>query len=276
MRVVFTVFLLLFVMSVSLFSQQIKTIQFTPLPTKKAKTNIEDFLPLAYYLQKALSIKIEFNYKYDYADILKGFEDQSIDITVLGPLPYKVLEAKYPYLQPIVAFKQKDGSVHYRCVLSKFSQDILDFSKPLKIALTQPLSTCGYYMSSKLLKKRYKIELKDQYYDYTMSHTNAVTGALKGEFNLAGSTEYIAQKYKSLGMEIIAKSELLAGFTIVVNTKTLSKQMIEELTQTILNISDTNLKKWGGKTKYGFSKINKDFYKDFKIDFKIPTKGNMP
>ena len=259
-----------------LYAHEKGVVYFTPLPMKKAKKNIEDFLPLAEYLQEHLNIKIVFNYKSDYADILNGFKNQSIDMAFLGPLPYAILKSEYPYIKPIVSVKQKDGSVHYRCVLSKFAEDIIDKTKPLKVALTQPLSTCGYFMSKKLLKDKLNLDLKNQKYKYTMSHTNAVTGVLKGEFDLAGSTENIANKYKTLGMQIIAKSKPLPGFSIVVNTKTLSHEEINSLKNSLLGISQDDFKLWGGKIRYGLSEADEPSYRELKIGYKIPEKGNMP
>ncbi len=264
------------VLSLSLMAAEGRTLFFTPLPMKKTKKNIEEFIPLMESLEKELSVVIKFNYKSDYADILKGFEDESIDMAFLGPLPYAILKAKYPYVKPIVSFKQKDGSVHYRCVLSKFIEDELDLSQPLKIALTQPLSTCGYFMSEKLLKKEFSLELKEQYFDYTMSHTNAVTAVLEGRFDLAGSTETIAKKFETLGMIIVAKSDWLPGFSIVVNTKTLSAKEIEALRDSFLSISQQEFKQWGGKTQYGLSEADEKSYEQLHIDYHIPGKGNMP
>ncbi len=269
-------FLILILLSISLLSNEKKIIYFTPLPMKKTKKDIEDFLPLTNYLQDNLHVSIKYNYKADYADILKGFKNQTIDMAFLGPLPYAILKSEYPYIKPIVSFKQKNGSVHYRCVLSKFSEDIIDTKKPLKIALTQPLSTCGYFMSEKLLKDKFNIELKKQKYKYTMSHTNAVSGALKGEFDIAGSTENIAKKYENLGMIIIAKSDFLPGFSIVVNTKTLTENQINKITKLLLDIPKQDFKQCGSKLKYGLKKADIASYENIKIDDAIPMIGNMP
>jgi phosphonate transport system substrate-binding protein len=271
-----TVVFLVMLMSFSLLASDKRVLFFSPLPMKKTKKNIEEFIPLINYMQDKLSINIEFNYKSDYADILKGFKDQSIDMALLGPLPYAILKSEYPDVKPIVSFKQKNGLVYYRCVLSKFALDVIDTSKPLKIALTQPLSTCGYFMSKKLLSQEFSLELKNQYYDYTMSHTNAVINVLEGKFDLAGSTETIAKKHESLGIVIVAKSDPLPGFSIVVNTKTLSKKEIKSLTDAFLNISSSQFKQWGGKTQYGVSQADEKSYEQLKLHYSIPKKGNMP
>jgi phosphonate transport system substrate-binding protein len=252
-----------------------KVYRFAPLPTKNIIQNIKDFLPLSAYFEENYNIKVKFVKYKNYNDILEGFKKGKIDIAYLGPLPLVSLYKKYKYVKPIVVVKQKNGLSKYRCVLAKFKEDNIDFSKQIKVALTQPLSTCGYYMSSKLLKKEFDIDLKKQKYNYLMSHTNALLSVVKGEYDIAGAKEDIAKKFESLGMEVIAKSDLLPGFSIVANTKTLTKEEIAKLREILLNIPQEKLYKMGGLVSKGFDKIDIDEYKAIEVDIQIPQKGNM-
>lgn len=267
-----SVFLLL---STTLFSNDKKIINFAPLPTKKASKNIEDFLPMNSYLKEKLSIDIKYVYKKDYQDILNGFKDGTIDMAYLGPLPFISLKKEYEFVKPIVTFKEKSGSSKYRCVLAKFKNDHFDKEKQIKVALTQPLSTCGYLMTSILLKENFNIELKEQQYDYTMSHTNALTSVVKGEFLIAGAKQSIAQQYETLGMEIIAQSKLLPAFSLVVNTKTLSKEQIKEIEDALLGLPQEIHKSLKGITQHGIEKANIEDYNELNVEFDIPKKGNM-
>ncbi len=98
---------------------------------------------------------------------------------------------------------------------------------------------------------------------------------VKGDFLIAGSSESIAKKYESLGMEIIAKSKLLPGYSLVVNTKTLSKEQIKEIEDALLGLSEKTCKSWKGITANGIEKANLKDYDEIKIEFDIPKKGNM-
>lgn len=269
---VLSVFLLL---STILFANDKRIINFAPLPTKKASKNIEDFLPMNAYLKEKLSIDIKYIYKKDYQDILNGFKDGTIDIAYLGPLPFISLKKEYMFVKPIVTFKEQSGSSKYRCVLAKFKKDKFDKEKQIKVALTQPLSTCGYFMTSILLKENFNIELKEQKYNYTMSHTNALSSVAKGEFLIAGAKQSIAQQYETLGMEIIAQSKLLPAFSIVVNTQTLSKEQIKEIEDALLELNNEEHKSSKGISKYGIEKANIEDYDDLNVNFYIPKKGNM-
>lgn len=264
-----------FLLSTALFGDNRNVIKFAPLPTKKASKNIEDFLPMNSYLKEKLSIDIDYVYKKDYQDILNGFKDGSIDMAYLGPLPYVALKKEYMFVRPIISFKQKSGLSKYRCVLAKFKNDKFDKKSQIKVALTQPLSTCGYFMTNKLLKENFDIELKNQKYDYTMSHTNALISVVKGEYLISGAKYSIAKKYESLGVEIIAQSKLIPGFSLVVNTQTLSQKQINEIQKTLLQISNEKLKSIKGIMKYGVEKANISDYNELVIDFHIPKRGNI-
>lgn len=258
----------------SVFAKDV--INFTPLPLKKGIQNIEEFLPMNGYLQERLNIDIKYVYKQDYADIIKGFKDGSIDIAYLGPLPYIYLKKHYKYTMPMVTFNQSNGESSYKCVLSKFKEDKVDRSKTIKIALTQPLSTCGYYMTSILLQEHFGIDISQQMYKYTMSHSNALIQTLEGRFLIAGAKDTIAKPYESLGMEIIATSRSLPGFSLVVNTKTLSTKQIDEIRNVLLSIPKDIYKSWGGVTSRGMVESSYKEYEKLKIDFDaIPLRGNM-
>ncbi|EQB39491.1 hypothetical protein M947_05715 [Sulfurimonas hongkongensis] len=267
--------ILFFLLSLSnlLLAQGVK-VNFAPLPTKKATKNIEEFLPMSSYLESKISIKINYIYKKDYQDILDGFKDNSIDMAYLGPLLYLSLKKEYEFIEPIISFKQEDGLSKYRCVLAKFKEDEFDKKQQIKIALTQPLSTCGYFMSNILLRENFNIDLAKQKYGYTMSHTNALISVVKGEFLIAGAKEGIAKQFESLGVEIIAKSKLLPGFSIVVNTKTLTKEQIQSIKGALLELEKKDKNELKGILSNGVVEANECDYDELFIDFNIPYKAN--
>lgn len=272
-QIAILIFCLVFTHAVS--ANDKTTINFAPLPTKNATKNIKDFLSLNSYLEENLSININYIYKKDYKDILDGFKNQTIDLAYLGPLPLILLNKQYQYVQPIVAFNNKNNTNKYRCVIAKFKTDNFDKSKPIKVALTQPLSTCGYLMTSKLLKEQFDIDLAQQQFQYTMSHTNALLSVVKGEFLLAGAKDSIAKQFASLGMEIIAQSDLLPGFSLVANKKTLSQKQINDIRDSLLSITKETYSQWNGIASNGMTKITIKDYDSLNIDIDIPQQGNI-
>ncbi|MCK9491905.1 MAG: PhnD/SsuA/transferrin family substrate-binding protein [Sulfurimonas sp.] len=224
------------------------------------------------YLESKISIKINYIYKKDYKDILDGFKDGTIDMAYLGPLPYLSLKKKYEFVEPILTFKQDDGLTKYRCVLVKFQEDEFKKDSQIKVALTQPLSTCGYFMSSILLRENFNIDLSEQTYKYTMSHVNALNSVLKGECLIAGVRERTAKEFESLGLEIIAKSKLMPGFSLIVNTKTLTKEQIKSIKEALLELQDRDIKKLKGILVNGVVEASERDYDGLSIDIEIPQK----
>ncbi|MCW8929968.1 MAG: PhnD/SsuA/transferrin family substrate-binding protein [Gammaproteobacteria bacterium] len=273
----FKAYILIFsiIMSQVVVANDKTSINFAPLPTKKTVKNAEDFLSMATYLKNKLSLDFNFIYKQDYQDILDGFENKTIDIAYLGPLPLISLVKKYQHIEPIVTFKNNSGSSKYRCVLAKFKKDDFNNNKPIKVALTQPLSTCGYLMTSQLLKDNFNVDLKQQQYHYTMSHTNALLAVLQGDYLIAGAKKNIAEKFKSLGIEIIAQSKELPGFSLVANKKTLSPKQIQTIQQSLLSVSPDTLKLWSGFTSNGMKRVSLKDYDVLNINIVIPQSGNI-
>lgn len=259
-----------------LFAQDKTTLNFSPLPIKNTSKNIQDFLPLTSYLENELNLTIKYSHHQNYQDIINDLKTGKIDIAYLGPLPFIALKKEYPQIKLLATINQNNGSTQYRCVLTKFKHDQIDTTIPIKVALTQPLSTCGYYMTQKLLKENLGLELKEQKYDYTMSHSNAILSTLEGNYIAAGAKDSIAEKHKTLGMEIIAKSDPLPGFVLVANLQTISPEQFKSLQNTILNIDKDQYKKWKGLFSKGFSTPKEKEYENFDIDFNdIPLEGNM-
>lgn len=253
-----------------------KTIVFAPLPIKNQSNIIEEFALLFNYLEKILKINIVFTHEKDYAIIIEKFKQNKIDIVLLGPLPYLKLNEKYKFNKPIITFKQDDKNTFYRCVLAKYRNDHISINKQTKVALTQPLSTCGFYMTNQLMQSKYNINLASQKFKYLMSHQNTLNGVLDGDFHIAGLKKSIANEYATLGIEILAQSSLLPGFSLIANTKSLPIEQIQIIQNLILNIPQSTYSKWSGLPANGFIKADETTYDKFYVDFtKIPTKGNI-
>ncbi len=259
-----------------LYAQEKKIINFYPFPVNNTKQDIQEFIPLNSHIEDKLNIQINYLQLNNYQDIINFFKEGKIDIAYLDPLFFIALKKEYPYIQPIVSTKQNNNLAQYRCVLTKFKKDLIDKTKPIKVALTQPLSACGYYMSNQLLHDSLSLELRKQIFEYKISSSNAILSVLEGEYLLAGVQESIAKQYKTVGMEIIARSAPLPGFAFVVNLKTLSGQQIQNIQNSILNIKESTYKEWQNIFSNGFIKSEPQEYNMINVNFdNIPLQGNV-
>lgn len=253
---------------------------FAPLPLENTQKAFETFSPMVTHLENALQESITFRYEKRYDDIITLFASNKIDIAYFGPLPFSVLAKQSPFAKPLVTFHEQDGSPGYRCVLVKFATTQINTQDPktLKVALTQPLSTCGYTKTKVLLEQKFGLSLDELSYRYLERHDAVALNVVRGEFDLGGIKESIAKEHASLGIDIVATSPLLPGFTLVVNTRTLTPEQIETIKKTLLSTPKEIYTTWGKEISYGMSEAHYELFDTIEPSnpvFYIPTQGNF-
>lgn len=261
-------FLFIIISKLVLFSKDV--LVFAPLPILNKKDVYEDFYPMIKLLEKKLNKKIVFFYSENYENILEEFKKSQIDLAYLGPLPYLKLQEQCEFLEPLVFFKNENDSKFYTCSLVKFTKS----ENIKKVALTQPLSTCGYLAVNSLLNNK----LQDYKYKYLGKHDEVALSIIKGEYDIGGVKTSIVKDYYHLGLEEISRTDNLPGFTLVGNSKTLSKNELNELQNILLNINKQEYSTWGKEIKYGMEKVFDEDYDELRKMFKnldIPKKDNF-
>lgn len=261
-------FLLIIFFKLILSSKEV--LVFAPLPMLNKTEVYDSFYPMIKLLEKRLDKKIIFFYSENYENILEQFEKSQIDFAYLGPLPYLKLKEKYDHVEPLIYFKDKNNSVYYTCSLVKF----LKSEKIQKIALTQPLSTCGYLSVNSMLDNK----LEEYKYKYLGKHDEVALEIIRGNFDIGGLRTSIAKDYYHLGLEEIKRTDKLPGFVLAGNSKTLTKDELEKLQNILLDVPSKDYSTWGKDIKYGVEKaFDKDYDKlrEMLKDINIPTQDNF-
>lgn len=272
----FSIWLILFLLQ----HLQARPIVFAPLPLSNTHKSFDDFNPMITHLEEALGKTIVFRYEKKYDDIVQLFQANEIDIAYLGPFPYAVLQQHFPFAKPIVTFHEKDGKNGYRCALVQFSNKLIDTvqKKAPKVALAQPFSTCGYTQTKLLLERNSKLNLDDIQFRYLGQYDEVALSIIRGDFTLGGMKENIAHSYASLGLKILEVSPLLPGFSLIVNTKTLTEKEIDTIKKQLLTTSQEIYQTWGKDISYGMSEADETLFQNIPISakhFTIPTNGNF-
>ena len=262
-------------------------ISFATLPLENPDKIFREMRPFLNYLEKSVNETIKLKYYEDYAEILQKFTEGSIDLVLLGPLPYIHLYEMYPQAVPVVQFLNKDGDSTYTCSLIKGAESgftTLDQLKGKRIALTQPLSTCGYITVNNFLLEG-GFSLADTMYKYLGSHQEVVLSVLRHEFAAGGVKTSIVKMYEHLGIRILGESDPLPGFTLVANSETLDTLQIEKIRLSLLDLKplQNNFQKnltstWGDIVKYGAINTSNKAYNKVRFlikDVIIPQKGNF-
>lgn len=249
---------------------ELKPIRFAPLPMESLDTMTREYLPFMDFLEKRMNTPFEMVYHRSYQTLIAEFLEGRIDIAYLGPLPYVALKEQFPDVTPVAQFLDESGLHTYTCAMVRFAdQDINLSSDQLKqVALTQPLSTCGYLAVESILQNR-NLSLEDGNfeYQYLESHESVALNVILGNYNIGGLKTKIGKKYQHLGLRIMEETEPMPGFLLVANKQTLSADFINEVRRLILSLNPLEkphdqevTRSWGPKIKNGAIEVKDSDY----------------
>lgn len=262
-----------------------ETYVFAPLPMEQPETVVKQVKPMLQHLEKATAASFRIEYSADYADILKKFSEGKIDLAYLGPLPYVALREKYPKAVPVVHFMEKSGKATYTCAIVVAGDKVaLNTLKGKRIALTQPLSTCGYLATDGLMRQA-GTNLEQSKYRYLDKHDEVALAVARGEYDAGGLKTAIGKKYAHMGLSIAAETQALPGFALIANSQTLRPETIDAIRKTLSglqplkNSNDAEITKtWGDNIKYGAvpaSDADYDAVRRLRARADIPEDGNF-
>lgn len=258
-------------------------IRFAPLPMESRETILKQFMPMVSYLQTK-GLELEFDYSENYGEILEKFRQGRIDVAYLGPLPYVALREQYDQAEPIVHFREASGEASYTCsIVSLGDRNMsLEALQNATVALTQPLSTCGFLSTNGMLRQ-HGSKLADNLYRYLGKHDKVALAVVRGEYDMGGLKTAIGKKYAHLGLRQLAETGSLPGFALVGNRSTLSPEAREKLCDALSSLDPAGKDKdmmavWGANIRYGAVKARDEDYANVRSllgDETIPDQGNF-
>ena len=265
-------FLSLLILSVLLLHPSFaaaEPIRFAPLPIHGQQYLRHKYYPFIKYLEQGLSQPVEIVYREKYKDIIAGLKADEIDLAILGPLPFVLALKSDPTLRVLLQFLEPDGSTGYTCSVGTFVADQLHISdlKNKHIALTQSYSTCGYLMTEKILNRE-GLSLADNQFEYIGTHPGCALRVIAGQAAACGIKTVIGKKFYHLGLDLIAESEVVPGFVLVANQRTLNSATMTAIKTHLLelkpleNQADAELtKNWAELTRNGVAPAHIDDFK---------------
>jgi len=229
---------------------------FAPLPMAQPETVLREFKPMLAHLERETGLALRVVYTRDYGELLRLFREGRVDLAYLGPLPYVALKREYPAAQPLVHFREASGQPSYTCALVGRDDTMAPRAIPRRrVALTQPLSTCGYLATDALLGNQ-GADLARMPYRYLDTHDQVALSVVRGDFELGGMKTAIARKYAHLGLRILATTEALPGFALIVNGRRVPVAHAEALRQALVRpvtdaASRAARERWGDGIRHG-------------------------
>lgn len=252
---------------------------FSPLPMETPETVVAAWRPLLAYLEDRLGTTIRIEYTAGYDELLERFAAGRIDIAYLGPLPYVELKKRFPAAQPVVLFKEKDGKATYTCTLYAplEARPTLKNLRGKKVALTQPLSTCGYLAVDGLLRKAGN-SLENNRYRYLGTHDAVLQAVAAGQFDAGGAKTSVGEKYLPLGLAAVAETPHFPGFVLVANGQRVSAARIELMRRLLSEAPPEERSRWGEQIRHGVVAADDRDYAALRAlqpPRPIPGKGNF-
>lgn len=256
-----------------------ETLSFAPLPMETPYTVAGQWKPLLTYLEETLGVTLRIDYSLDNNEIVKKFQAGQLDLAYLGPLPYVTLKKIFPAAEPVVIFHEKNGYPTYTCALAASTESTLNLNglKGQKIALTQPLSTCGYLAIQGLLHQSGS-SLEANRYRYLGQHDEVALAIVRGEFAAGGLKTAIARKYAHLGLVVRAESSPLPGLALIANSERVSAERIAQIRQALLSADEKTRRQWGDNIRHGVTPARDSDYdgmRQLPMPANIPTQGNF-
>lgn len=261
-----------------------RTLVLAPLPMESRETVLKQFMPMARYLQQRLGHEVVFDYSDSYEQLLEKFRQGRIDLAYLGPLPYVSLKRVFSEAIPLVHFREANGEPLYTCAIVALADKglALEDMENRKVALTQPLSTCGFLSTNGLLRERGS-SLSRNLYRYLDKHDEVAKSVVRGEFDLGGLKTAIGRKYEHLGIKVLAETAPIPSFALVGNAVTLLPEEREAIRQALAGLDPDGkdkamLSSWGENLRHGSVPANDADYAPVRAllgSDPIPVDGNF-
>ncbi|MEW6445595.1 MAG: PhnD/SsuA/transferrin family substrate-binding protein [Pseudomonadota bacterium] len=231
------------------------SLRFAPLPMVDKELMVREFLGPVHYLSERSGQDIELIHTANYEELINRFLRDEIDLAYIGPVPYLQLNLHAPRARPLARFLEADGRDSYTCALvlfgdAPFDPDVLAGAR---LALPDPLSTCGSVSMAPLLRSR-GLDPEKLHVHYSGRHDTVALAVVLGDAVLGGLKTAIARKYASLGLRIVAESPPVPGFVLVANTRTVSAAIQARLREALLALpraGDELTQGWNASLRHG-------------------------
>jgi phosphonate transport system substrate-binding protein len=233
----------------------IEPLRIAPLPMENREATVKAFNPVVTYLQQKLGQPVELVYFDKNSEIVAALQNRSLDVGMLGPLPYVTLRLRGADVEPLIFFKEASGEARYRCALVVFGGDSSSVKalRGKRVALTQPLSTCGYLGTNALLRKYGGIDLEETRYSYLNTHEAAALAVVAGEAEAAGIKDDFALKFAPLGLHTVGYTDWVPAIALVANRATLDEKRIADIRRILLATPASVYQRWGNAMQFGMA-----------------------
>lgn len=224
------------------------------LPLQSREATVREFSKLFRAVGEAVGRPVEFVYLDRYEAVLDDLLAGRLDVAYLGPMPYVELMRRNPEAaSPLVRFREADGSSTYRCALVSFPDNPLRWPDVAgsRLAMPQALSTCGPHSAGPLLARLGGPRLDVMKTHFSGQHEIVAQQVVAGHADLGTLKQSVATAYRVLGLRILATTDPLPGFLLVVRNAAMPVAQRGLLRERLMAWPTQAQRQWGKSVRWG-------------------------
>ena len=211
------------------------------LPVERVDAMYERFVPLKYYLEKALGMPVIIKVAKDYESAIEELGSGRVQMACLDPATYCQVRARYKgKVVPLVKAIGKEGATSRSVLVAKSGSGIervVDV-KGKRIALGNEQSSFSYLIPLSMLsdlgvERKHLSDL-----DLLQQEDRVALSVLIGRHDVGGISEAVARKYGEEGLKIIKRSEAIPQYTFCASTQ-VPPEIREKIGETLRALKDT-------------------------------------
>lgn len=237
-------------------------LRLSAVPLSSAEETVRQFAPLVGYLSRWLERPVEFRYLASHEQVLDGLRQGALDLAYLGPAPYAELVGPGPgqlpadLIVPLARFKEANGQAAYRCVLVAFADDhwTLNAAARPVVGMPSALSTCGP-LSVRALLAAQGVPWGQVSPRFLGNHDQVARAVVAARVQLGGVREEVALRYASLGLRVLARTELMPGFVLVAHAGQVPAAALQRLSG-LADTPTSEYSRWGEGLRHGLERVS--------------------
>ncbi len=224
------------------------------------------YQPFIDFMNRKTPCRWELKLARNYEETIRNLRDGKIDIAYLCPMTY--IRALHQFKGRCIAKLRTQGIPYFRSMII-----VRDDSTILKLedlrgrsfAFGSEESTSGHLMPRKILKD-HGIGVQDfKHYQYLYHHDEVAKAVLRGQVDAGGVRDLTAEKYRPQGLRVLAVSEPIPNFPVVVR-QDMNPRLADMIQKVLLTLNPEDpadadiMNSWDEELRDGFMEAKDEEY----------------
>ncbi len=270
--IIFFLYTFLFAGGASAGSSPKEVIRFGVISLYNPRVMYMKYQPFMDFMTEKTNYRFELTLATSYEETVKDLRDGQVEMAYLCPVTY--IRALHQFKVLCIAKLRTKGVPYFRSmIIVRDDSDILKVPdlRGRSFAFGSVESTSSHLMPRKILKDQ-GISVKDfGRYQYVYHHDEVAKAVLRGQVDAGGVRDLTAEKYRPQGLRVLAVSEPIPNFPVVVR-QDMESRMVEAIQRVMLSLDAQNpryagiMGSWDEELRDGFMEAkDEDYYVTRKI-----------